>query len=136
MPLSAAPLAAKRLSQIDRVLAALQEGTPAGVTSEKLAEICIRFGGRIFDLRARGWNIETVPLEGTESVAYVLKGTRPLNQPDMLLPAAPAKPSAGVVAGLCDCGHTIGSHAHGTGACMHCGCYEFTNIPKDNDTLF
>jgi len=31
----------------------------AGVTNLELNEICFRYGGRIFDLRKEGWDIET-----------------------------------------------------------------------------
>lgn len=40
-----------------RVLARLQEGA---ATNVELSRICLRFGGRIFELRQDGWVIEDV----------------------------------------------------------------------------
>lgn len=51
---------ARLASAADRVLAALQEGPK---TNLDLIHICQRISGRIYDLRQRGYTIDTDPLE-------------------------------------------------------------------------
>lgn len=46
-------------SQKERILSLLRARGPAGVTNLELNNICFRYGGRIFDLRKEGWQIET-----------------------------------------------------------------------------
>jgi hypothetical protein len=50
-----------REAKRDRILEILKDRGPAGVTNRELNEVCFRFGARIFELRMRGWDIETRP---------------------------------------------------------------------------
>lgn len=66
--------AKKRIRHKELVLAALIEAGPRGCTSEELNKICLRYGGRIFDLRKDGWTIKTHGRTGTELARYVFEG--------------------------------------------------------------
>jgi hypothetical protein len=52
-----APELARRATAKARVLAALTEAGPRGLTNVELVTICQRFGARIFELKAEGYAI-------------------------------------------------------------------------------
>lgn len=138
MSLEAKPLAAKRLSQQDRILLALHEAGPKGCTTEELSKLALRFGGRIYDLRQKGWIIKSSSMPGTESELYVLvRAVAQVPQPDLLQPQAPARPVAPMLVGVCTCAHMKAHHAHGTGYCRDCLCSAFEEPgPEPEPSLF
>jgi hypothetical protein len=61
-----------------KLLEALLSAGSLGLTTEAASALAgIRFGGRVHELRAEGWEIVTLPRKGTEKARYVLKGKRP-----------------------------------------------------------
>lgn len=90
--LDAKDTATKRLTQQERILLALVEAGPRGCTSAELYAIGFRFGGRIFELRRKGWKIATEAIPGTQLDRYVLTPdvVVPMKQADLFaLPLAP-----------------------------------------------
>ena len=74
----------KRLTQRDRVLALLIAGGEQGVTSEELNKISFRYSAVVFDLRATGHDIQTVPRVHTGLVRYVWhRGPQPQTQQEL-----------------------------------------------------
>ena len=69
----------RRENQRDRILALLQAAGARGVTNRALNEVCFRYGGRLFELRQQGWEIETV-CEGESVYRFVLKGRKAAEQ--------------------------------------------------------
>ena len=60
-------------SQRDRILKLLQCYGKHGVTNVELNKICFRYGGRIHELRKRGWEIET-KREAEGLFRFILRG--------------------------------------------------------------
>jgi hypothetical protein len=76
--------AERRLTHADEILSLLQDAGSDGVTSEKLLSVTWRFSGRIYDLRQKGWNIQTLDRPGTECARFVLiPGKFDLSQPEL-----------------------------------------------------
>ena len=67
-----------------KLLKALQDH-PEGIDTQSLVRIAgSRFGGRLYELRKLGWQIKTVPIEGSENALYKLTGKKDL-QPELNL---------------------------------------------------
>jgi hypothetical protein len=60
-------------------LALLQAAGPTGVTNLVLNEIAFRYGGRLFELRKQGYDIET-KAEGESVFRFILKGRKAAQQ--------------------------------------------------------
>jgi hypothetical protein len=69
----------KRKNQRDRILALLIAAGPIGVTNLVLNEVAFRYGGRLFELRKAGWDIET-KAEGESVFRFILKGRKAAQQ--------------------------------------------------------
>ena len=55
------------------ILTALRRAGPLGATGETLNRLHFRYGGRLFELRQAGYQIETVPGESAGRWKYILK---------------------------------------------------------------
>ncbi len=127
--------AESRLSLQDQVLALLKKAGPRGCEGPILGEVTWRFGSAINCLRAKGWSIDTVKIDGKTYALYILRGpvTPPSKQTDMLQPPAPAKPSAGMVQGNCICHHPRAWHKghFNNEGCRECACTHFQDEQAD-----
>ena len=58
-----------------RLLTALQGAGKAGISTQALVKVAgSRFGGRLCELRKKGWLVETILQEDKENALYILKG--------------------------------------------------------------
>lgn len=61
------------------ILKLLKQAGPRGLTNLELNEICFRYGGRLFELRQEGFEIET-KAEGAGVYRFTFKGEKEAQQ--------------------------------------------------------
>lgn len=69
--------AAQRVNHRSMILGMLLKAGRLGCTSQELGQVTWRFSARIYDLRQKGFIIETLEREGTDTVIFVLQSPKP-----------------------------------------------------------
>jgi hypothetical protein len=67
-------------SQKDKILTLMLERFPGWVRNTELnADICFRYGARIYDLKKEGWEIENIPVPNTKRQVWQCRLLKPFN---------------------------------------------------------
>ncbi len=70
----------EKKSQKRKILDLMLERFPGWVRNDELNyEICFRYGGRICELRKDGWEIENIPVPGTNRKIWQCRLLKPFN---------------------------------------------------------